>query len=1004
MKNLKLTILFGFACSFLFLPFSAIAQDDVEEVVVTGTRIVDPNVTSSSQITSVDGEELLVRGITRVEDYLNDLPQLSAGQSITNSNGASGTATANLRNLGCSRTLVLLNGRRMVSGTTGGGNCADLNTVPTLLLDKVEVLTGGASSIYGSDAVAGVVNFILDDEFVGMKTSFYTGLYQHKNDNSSLRDLVASYDYALAPKDVTTGETEKVSVAFGGEINGGKGNVVAYMEHTDTKPILQGEYDISACALRSGASGCGGSGTIPPGRWADFGAYNSMGFTRVDGVVDENGRTPRVDWKLLGDEFVPRAGQAYNYNPTNFFQRPDDRLNAGFFGKYEVSDKAEVYVDSQFMKSESNAQIAYSGTFGNIESIPCYNPLLSSQIYQTICGDYVGMSGDHAPDFASGAEALAYISGLQLGIGTADANGNTIIDFRAPLTSYKRNVEGNPRQSIFMYKSFTNTVGVRGDINDNWSYDVYYQTSVVNYSNEYRNDLSVTNINRAIDVISVNGVPTCVSVLNGTDSSCLPYNLFQGGTAGDGGIDGVRDGGQDLQNYIANTTYIHGDGEQTTFTAYVAGNLNLEVPGAPGAVSMVAGFENRELSSDFRPDLPSRTGDRAGSGGATLPLGGEYDVEEMFVEFGIPITDAVSMDAGFRSAEYSTGNDTTSYKVGAYWTLNDKVSLRASVQSAQRHANLAELYEGVGFGLVDLDYDPCGTDPDTGAPPTATQAQCALTGLSADNYGSDLKSPADQYNILSGGNVNVKPEESESFTIGAVLTPVDGLTLTLDYFDITVEDGIGTVSAKTALDKCIETGAAAFCNLINRRPDDGSLWRTGGYISTQTTNISEESITGIDIIFDYEMDTNFGPMVFTGVSTLLDSASLIEIPGESSIECAGNWGGSCGKNPLPEFSGAYTVGLETQYDTDVIVGIRYLGETTDLNANSMDFDSFTYVDATAIYSVNDNMSVTFGVNNLFDKEPGYTSDAGTAPGNGNTFPGYFDAFGRYIHISIDYSY
>ena len=144
-----------------------------------------------------------------------------------------------------------------------------------------------------------------------------------------------------------------------------------------------------------------------------------------------------------------------------------------------------------------------------------------------------------------------------------------------------------------------------------------------------------------------------------------------------------------------------------------------------------------------------------------------------------------------------------------------------------------------------------------------------MTGLSADNYGSDLKSPADQYNILSGGNVNVKPEESESFTIGAVLTPVDGLTLTLDYFDITVEDGIGTVSAKTALDKCIETGAAAFCNLINRRPDDGSLWRTGGYISTQTTNISEESITGIDIIFDYEMDTNFGPMVFTGVSLSL---------------------------------------------------------------------------------------------------------------------------------------
>ena len=191
------------------------------------------------------------------------------------------------------------------------------------------------------------------------------------------------------------------------------------------------------------------------------------------------------------------------------------------------------------MKSESNAQIAYSGTFGNIESIPCYNPLLSAQIYQVVCGDYVGMTGDHAPDFATAAEALAYISNLQLSIGTV-VNGETIIDYRSPLTSLKRNVEGNPRQSIFNYKSFTNTVGVRGDINDDWSYDVYYQTSIVNYNNEYRNDLSVTNINRAVDVISVAGVPTCVSALNGTDTSCIPYNLFQGGQPGDGGIDGVR--------------------------------------------------------------------------------------------------------------------------------------------------------------------------------------------------------------------------------------------------------------------------------------------------------------------------------------------------------------------------------------------------------------------------------------------------------------------------------
>ena len=993
MKINKLTLLFGLAFSFVAVPFSALAQDDVEEVVVTGTRIADPNVTSSSQITSIDGEELLVRGITRVEDYLNDLPQISPGQSITNSNGASGTATANLRNLGCSRTLVLMNGRRMVSGTTGGGNCADLNTVPTLLLDKVEVLTGGASSVYGSDAVAGVVNFILDDEFVGMKSSFYHGFYQHKNDNKSLRDLVASYDYALAPKDVTTGDTEKVSVAFGGEIDGGRGHITAFMEHTDTKPILQGEYDISACALRSGFSGCGGSSTIPPGRWADFGGYGAGGFVNVDPTITG------VDFKVQGNEFVPRAGQTYNYNPTNFFQRPDDRFNSGFFGKYEVSDNAEVYVDMTYMKSESNAQIAYSGTFGNITALPCYNAFLSEQQYNAACGDWVGMGGDHAPDFASGAAALAYLANLDLAVGDG-----SILGYKAPLYSLKRNVEGNPRQSIFAYKSFTQTVGVRGEINDNWSYDAYYQTSNVVYNNEYRNDLSVQAINRAVDVVSVNGVPTCVSALNGTDSTCVPYNLFQGGLPGDQGIQGVIDGGQELQSYIANATYINGDGEQTTFTAYVTGDTGFSIPGAPGNVSVVAGLESRELSSDFRPDLPSRTGDRSGSGGATLPLGGSYDVDEFFVELGIPVTDTVSMDAGFRSADYSTGNDTTAMKLGAFWTVNDKVSVRGSFQTSQRHANLAELYQGIGQGLVDLDYDPCGIDPDTGAAPIATQEQCLNTGLPANLYGTDLKSPADQYNIQTGGNPNVAPEESESVTIGVVLNPMDGLTLTVDYFDITVEDGIGTVSPKTALDKCIETGAAAFCNLINRNPVNGSLWLTGGYISAQITNISEEQTSGIDVIFDYSVDTNWGPLVVSGVTTLLDSYDITELPGEAAIGCSGNWGGSCGKNPMPEVMGSYTVGLTTEFDTDVILGVRYLGETDDLNANEIDFDAYTYLDATAIYSVNDNMSVQLGVSNLLDKEPGYTSDAGTAPGNGNTFPGYFDAFGRHIHLSINYSY
>jgi outer membrane receptor protein involved in Fe transport len=996
MIDLNKYLFSAFAVISLSVPL-AVAQDsdaDVEEVIVTGSRIIDPNVISSSQIAVVDGQDIIDAGITRVEDFLNDMPQVSPGQSITNSNGSNGTATVNLRNLGCARTLVLLNGRRMVPGTTGGGSCADLNTIPTLLLKKVEVLTGGASSVYGSDAVAGVVNFVLDDEFVGFKAAYSHGFYNHENDNSKLQKLQKSYGYANAPSDVQTGDTGKFSMAFGGDIDGGKGHVSAFFEHTDTKPMLQGEFDISACALSGGTGRCGGSSTIPPGRWADFGGYTGAGFTNIDPSVT------RLDLKVEGNNFVPRDGQTYNYNPTNFFQRPDDRINMGFFGKYEITDNAEVYLDFTSMKSESNAQIAYSGTFGNITHLPCYNGLLSAQQYKVACHDWIGMGGSHAPNFATGAEALSYINGLDAAVAAG-----TIVDYRAPLYSLKRNVEGNPRQGIQTYKSYNTTLGLRGDINDDWSYDIYYQNSDVNYANEYRNDLSVIAINRAVNVVNVAGVPTCVAKLQGIDANCVPYNLFQGGLPGDAGIQGVIDGGQTAQDYLAKSTFINGDGKQKILSGYVAGDTGFTIPGAPSSVSLVVGFETKEFAADFRPDTATKMGDRSGSGGATLPIGGMYDVDEFFMEVGIPVTNDLSVDAGFRSAEYSTGSETDSTKIGVYWTVNDNVSLRASFQTAQRHASISELFSAVSDGLVDLDNDPCSIQQN-GSAATATQAQCANTGLAASLYNTDLNSPADQYNIKGGGNPKVAPEESESITIGAVITPesIPGLTLTVDYFDITVEDGIGTVSAKTALDKCISTGTAQYCGLINRMPGTGSLWLSGGYISQQLTNIGEETTTGVDVIFDYDMDTAYGPLTIQGVTTMLDTADIIEIPGSKAISCAGNWGGSCGKNPQPEVSGKYKATLTTEYDMDLSLGLRYLGETTDLNSNKIDFDARTYVDVSAKYSATDNLMVTFGINNLFDDEPGYTSDAGTAPGNGNTFPGYFDAFGQYIFLNLTLQY
>ena len=233
MHKLNKYIFSAFAIFIFNIP-EAVAQDadeNYEEVVVTGSRITNPNIESTSQVQVVTAADIENRGAVRIEDVLNDLPQLAPGQIAQTANGSDGTATANLRNLGCSRTLVLINGKRMAPGKVNGSSCADLSQVPALLLKRVEVLTGGASSVYGSDAIAGVVNFILDDSFEGFKASVTNSFYTHENDNGKLRALHDSYGYKKAPSSVTEGDSVKMSIAFGGSINDGQGHITGFIEH-----------------------------------------------------------------------------------------------------------------------------------------------------------------------------------------------------------------------------------------------------------------------------------------------------------------------------------------------------------------------------------------------------------------------------------------------------------------------------------------------------------------------------------------------------------------------------------------------------------------------------------------------------------------------------------------------------------------------------------------------------------------------------------------------------
>jgi len=635
-RLLSTTMIGGFAALAFAAP--AMAQDagasqDLDDVIVTGSRIPQTNLVTTSPVTQVTGEDIDVAGVTRVEDLISQLPQAFAAQNSTVANGASGTATVSLRNLGSSRTLVLIDGRRMGYGSPND-DAADLNQIPEQLVERVEVLTGGASAVYGSDALAGVVNFIMKKDFEGLQIDAQYGFYQHNNDYDGVGK------FRLPDDNVSDGESRSINVTMGIAAPDGRGNLVAYAGYRNNNPILQRDRDYSACslaaptALRPTTYACGGSGTSFPGRFTDFGTFN---FTLG------SGRT-----------FVPFDSNQNNYNfgPVNYYQRPDERYTLGAFGRYEVNDKAEVFAQLMFSDYKSVAQIAPSGNFFNTPDINCDNPLMSAQ--------------QSAAIGCSGADILA---------------GN-----RVPLYIGRRNVEGGGRQDSLNYTSYRGVAGVRGELAPGWNYDVAAQYSRVALARTYLNDFSVTRLGRALDVVNVGGTPTCRSVVNGTDPTCVPYDIFIAG--------GVT---QAALNYVQIPLIQTGETTQQVVTAAITGDTGWSMPSASRTLQVAFGAEYRRDALSSVTDAAFQTGDGAGQGGPTLGLSGDTDVAEVFGEFQLPIADdqpwaySASIDGAYRRSEYENfGTDT--YKLGADYAPVEDIRFRASYSRAVRAPNAIELF------------------------------------------------------------------------------------------------------------------------------------------------------------------------------------------------------------------------------------------------------------------------------------------------------------------------
>ena len=938
----------------------------LDALVVTGSRIQQANLVSSSPVIQVDAEDLLFQGTTRVEDMLRNLPQVFSAQNASQSNGATGTATLNLRNLGAQRTLTLINGRRLPAGSPlGGGAGADINQIPAALIKNVEVLTGGASATYGSDAIAGVVNFLMVDDFEGIKLDYQFSQSQHDNDSKKWQRIVENAGYETADGSVSDGDTSNVSLLVGKNLPGGRGNVTAYGTYRNIDAVLQGDRDYSSCALRNDRSECAGSATQPQGTFSDFGALRSRGL-------------PGFDYKVEGDQFVPRQGTLFNYGPSNYYQRPDKRWTAGMFAHYDVHRRVEAYTEFMFMKDRSVAQIAPSGSFFRTDTLGCGNPFLSQQQFAALCGAY-GLTKDDVQ--------TVYIG--------------------------RRNVEGGNRQNDLRHTSYRGVFGLRGDLTDTWRYDLHYQYSEVRMQNTYLNDLSITRIKRALDAVEhpETGKTVCRSVLNGSDPDCVPWNIFREGAVT-----------QEMVNYLTLPLSARGATDQTVVSGYIAGNLDkygLRSPFAATGLDLVLGGEYREENLKFNPDQAYRGGDAAGHGGVVHPVRGGFDVTEFFIEAGVPLLEGAAfpeelrLDTAYRYSDYDYGEQTNTFGARVGWAIDYGIRLRASFQRAVRGPSVRDRFQPQGLGLFDMNADPCsGPVTDGKTAHGRTFEECARSGVSAAQFGTITDSPAGQYNFLRGGNPALAPEEADTYSFGLVWTPwfLEGFTFSLDYYSIRIEKGIGTVTPELILNECLD-GNSAQCAKV-RRGRTGDLWLgsdldDSGYIVSLLDNAAVEEIQGYDFTAGYDLAIGrWGRLRFNDILSITAMWDQQELQGAQKVRCAGKWGADCG-SPTPDIRNNLRATWLTPWGLRPSFMWRYISGVKDLNSNRIDLGARHYLDFAAIWNYNEYTSIRVGMNNLFDTAPPIAGSAAgpSTSGNGNTFPGLYDALGRYwfVGVSVGFS-
>jgi outer membrane receptor protein involved in Fe transport len=974
-----------------------VQPDDVDEaeaedaIIVTGTRLNNPNLEQSSPVAVVTAEQINLRQANTVEEFLREIPGVvpSIGGQVNNGNG--GSTFINLRGVGANRNITLLNGTRIVPAGLGG--VTNIDVVPVALLERVDVLTGGAGAAYGADAISGVVNFITKSDFSGLDLSVTQGITEQGD-----------------------GSTFRADLTLGANFDDGRGNAVLSVGYTDRDQVTQGARPFGAVNIDSEDASEGGSATsIPTSIF--FGGF----FGQTD--PDFNGATAGI-------------ASPFNFNPFNLFQTPLEQFRIYGSANYEITDGITAYAEALFTQSTTATQIAPSGTFFNAVTLPLNNPFLSDGLRNTFCG--LGNIGQAECD-AAGA--------TQFGPTLADGSANPDFISINPQLG-RRFVELGTRDNVSETDLFQIKAGLRGDITDTIEFDVTAAYGESQLISTQSGNGTLTRLNQSLFSVNPN---ECLDASDG----CVPINLF--GPVGSitpevgafldvGNSNSTRTslasiiglvrgdfGGFALPTASEPISFVAG-GEYREYTAFIASDLLSQTPGE--VLGNGAAAPNQGGSYDVYEAF----------GELAIPLVSD-----------VAFAEEVVLQLGGRVSRYSTTGTEFTWKAGGSWTVTNGFTVRGSYQRVTRAPNIGELFAPVQIGLGNNSSDPCQEGNPIGDAQLAAvcDSQVGPGGNFPGFNNAGVLVPADiagQVNVTFGGNPDLDAEDADTWTVGVIVQPeiVPGLSITVDYYNIAVSGAVSSPSEDDIIASCFGPGAgsagapnlpanalgSAACALIGRNPDTGAVAgpviNTPGFI-TQTSNLGAIATDGIDAVISYTRDLGFAGLNLNLNGNWTNSNTFQANPASINRECVGFFSTNCG-SIQPEFSLTSRVTLQFE-DIDFSLLWRYIDAVeleplvdatgTFLGSPSLDddgnpdggvvspadpnspFSDFTrigaesYFDLTMRAQVTDNFQITAAVINLFDNDPTVVgSDIGsTAFNSGNVFPSTYDPLGRRFSIT-----